>query len=146
MPIQEEHADIVVYLATPYSHPDAMKRDERYRQSIFLCGHLLRQGISPYSPICHSHPIADAMRLPFAYDYWRQLDERFIRACDCVCVAQMDGWHESVGIQSEVALAESLDIPVYHFEIKDFPNGHAAKQILAHTSRRLHPAHARGHA
>lgn len=51
------------------------------------------------------------------WTYWERFDTAFIRACSKLVVAKMDGWKESVGVQAEIKIAESLGLPVEYLEV-----------------------------
>ena len=98
-----------IYLACPYSHPDRVVRLARVWRANAEAANLMREGHVVMSPISHSHPIAVQCGLPLGFDFWQAQDEAFIDWCDAVYVVPADGWEESAGVQSEIALARKLD-------------------------------------
>lgn len=62
-----------------------------------------------YSPIVHCHPIAVNHTLPRGFDYWRQYNQRMIRACDIFVTLQIEGLDLSVGVAGEREYAEQLN-------------------------------------
>jgi hypothetical protein len=101
----------LIYLASPYSHPDPAMRELRYKQACEVAALLMRDGHLVYSPIAHSHPLT-AYGLPANWDYWRRLDEEMIRRCDALAVLRLPGWEQSVGVQAELALARELGLKI----------------------------------
>lgn len=99
----------IIYLASPYSHPDRVVRKWRYRMACHGTARLLEAGHLVYSPIVHSHPLT-RFRLPAEWDYWRRLDEAMLRRCDALAVLRLPGWEQSVGVQAELALAKELGL------------------------------------
>lgn len=103
---------MLIYLASPYSHPDPAVRQQRFETVCFIAARLMREGHHVYSPIAHTHPIAVKGELPTGFEYWEAFDRKMITACDAVWVAMMDGWRESVGVTAEIKIADELGKPV----------------------------------
>lgn len=101
-----------VYLACPYSHPDRDVRVARFEAANKAASALMRQGMKVFSPISHTHPIAEAGELPLGWDFWNEYDRAFIERSCKVIVLRVDGWRESTGVNAEVAIADELHIPV----------------------------------
>ncbi len=59
----------MIYLASPYSHPDARVRQRRFEEACQAAAAITRAGLSVFSPISHSHPIA-RYGVPTGWDYW----------------------------------------------------------------------------
>ncbi len=106
----------LVYLATPYSHPDPAIREHRFREVNRVAGEMMRSGVFVFSPISHTHPIALAVDLPKGWEFWSAYDLTILRACCKVVVLMQDGWRESVGVRAEIALARRLGLPVEFME------------------------------
>ncbi len=102
----------LVYLASPYSHPDASVREDRFRAVCKAAGHMMAEGEFVYSPIAHTHPIACETDLPKGWFYWSEFDRLIISKCDELCVLTLDGWDKSEGVAAEIKIAEELGIPV----------------------------------
>ena len=78
-----------------------------------------------FSPISHTHPIAEAGGLPLGWDFWERYDRAMLDACRRVVVLMLNGWRESVGIQAEIGLAWRMGLPVEYMEPeKGAPNDH----------------------
>lgn len=101
----------MIYLASPYSHPDPAVREERYRAACRAAATLLLAGQPVYSPIAHSHPLV-AYGLPADWSFWQRHDREMLARCDEVLVLMLPGWRESVGVREEVRLACELGKPV----------------------------------
>ena len=102
----------LVYLATPYSHPEREIREWRFRRVNAVAARLMREGVHIYSPISHTHPIAEAGDLPKGWDYWEQYDRTILACCSKVIVFRQEGWQLSAGVQAEIAIAKELGLPV----------------------------------
>jgi len=104
----------MIYLASPYSHPECNVRIQRFVDVCRYAATLMAGGELVYSPIAHTHPIADVGELPTDWTYWEKLDTWFIERCDKVVVLMLNGWHESKGIKAEIEIAERLGKPIVY--------------------------------
>ena len=101
-----------IYLATPYSHRDPEIRRARFDEVNKIAAKLMCKGYLVFSPISHTHPIAEAGNLPKGWVFWAEYDHTFIEWCDEVHVFQQDGWQESIGVNAEIKLAKKMNKPV----------------------------------
>jgi hypothetical protein len=101
----------MIYLASPYSHPNHVVREERFRAACQAAAGLLRAGRAVFSPIAHSHPLVD-YGLPTDWEFWQRCNLGHLQRCDEVIVLTLDGWQESVGVQAEIRIAGELGKPV----------------------------------
>lgn len=101
----------LIYLASPYSHPDRVVRKWRYELACKVAALLMRDGHLVYSPIVHSHPLT-AYGLPTNWEHWRPLDEAMLGRCQALVVARLDGWEQSQGVAAEIALARELGLRI----------------------------------
>lgn len=106
----------LIYIASPYSHPEKDVRDARVRAAAAYAARLFNLNVPCYSPIAHWAPIADAFSLPHGIDaYWSQ-DEAVLQFARAVHVLELPGWQESVGVAREIDFAKANGIPVIHIE------------------------------
>lgn len=103
---------MIIYLASPYSHPDAAVREERFETICAVSAKLMGRGVHLYSPIAHTHPIAVRGELPTGWDYWEQFDRKLLAACGELWICMMPGWEQSKGIGGEKAIARELGLPI----------------------------------
>jgi len=101
----------MIYLASPYSHPDAAVVERRFEAACQAAAALIRQGKTVFSPIAHSHSIC-RYGLPGDWRFWQRQDLEYLDACDEVVVLKLEGWQESRGVQAEIAAARALGKPV----------------------------------
>jgi len=101
----------MIYLASPYSHPDAEVRQQRFEAVCRAAAELIRMGKTIFSPISHSHAIC-RHGLPLDWRFWERHDRHYLETCDEVIVLMLDGWQESVGVQAEITMARALGKPV----------------------------------
>jgi len=112
--------EIVIYLASPYSHPEAEVRRARFEAACRAAAELTRQGKTVFAAVVHSHQIS-RYGLPLDWKFWARHDRRFLELCREVVVLMLPGWEASVGVQAEIAIARELGKPVSFIR----PNGQA---------------------
>src|SRR5438132_7996461 len=101
----------MIYLASPYSHPDPTVREQRFRAACRVVAGLLRAGHVVFSPIVHAHVLVEH-GLPTEWPFWRHIDREQLTRCDEVVVLMLGGWNQSVGVQAEIRIARELGKPV----------------------------------
>ena len=94
----------MIYLASPYSHPDAAVREMRFRDACRAAAKLMRPGQAVFSPIAHGHCIC-THGLPTDWRFWEPFDRQQLERCDEVIVLMLEDWRESVGVQAEIRIA-----------------------------------------
>lgn len=116
MKAEEVLRDKLVYLATPYSkYP--MGIEQAFKDACALAGDLLVLGVTVYSPIAHTHPIAVHAELdPYDLNIWLPFDRAMMDAAHACVVARMPGWQESKGIAHEVEYFEQCHKPVFYLD------------------------------
>jgi hypothetical protein len=101
----------MIYLASPYSHPDAFVRERRFQAACEVAARLMQDGHHVFSPIAHSHAIA-VQGIPTDWTYWKTFDSHMLAACGELAVLMLPGWRDSEGVQAEIDLAIELDLPI----------------------------------
>jgi len=120
---------MIIYLASPYSHPDPAVRELRFRAACQAAVALLHAGRVVFSPIAHSHPLVEH-GLPTSWNFWQRFDCELLTRCDEVMVLMLDGWEESVGVQAEIRIARELGKLVRYLA----PELAAVSPTLAHVA------------
>lgn len=102
------------YLASPYTHVDPAIREQRYLAVCKKAAELMLAGKVIFSPIAHSHPIAEQMPDGCAVDgkLWQKQDAPYVEFCDEMIVLMLDGWENSSGVRHEIERANQRGIPV----------------------------------
>jgi len=104
------------YLATPYSDPDPLVREVRYKAACHITLRLMRQGFIVFSPILHNHFLEKEHGLPSGWDFWQKYDLAMLKRCNRLIVGCIQGWKESIGVAKEVEEARSRRIPILYVE------------------------------
>ena len=90
------------YLASPYSkYPLGITAAHFHvcQQAALL----IRSGVPVYSPIAHTHPIAQFGDIdPFDHDIWLPLDRPMMDAACGLIVLKLEGWSRSLGVIAEM--------------------------------------------
>lgn len=103
-----------IYLASPYSHADSSVRETRWRQAVAKAAQYANKKIAVFSPIAHTHHMADFMeeskRMDF--DLWMAMDLPLLKDASELHVLCLDGWRCSRGVTREIEYANQIGIPV----------------------------------
>ena len=106
----------MIYVASPYSHPDRTVREARFDAACQAAADLIRAGQTVFAPVVMGHPLV-RYGLPGDWAFWQPLATEYLRRCDEVVVLQFDGWRKSEGVQAEMALAAAMGKRVDYREI-----------------------------
>lgn len=119
------------YLATAHSS-SPYGLDEAFKAAALIAGDLLkRHKVNVYSPICHTHPMAEYANLPHAdHNLWLPFDELMMTRCDVLLVATcMVGWDVSRGVDHEITYFGNAGKPIFHVA---YANGeYSFKRVIA---------------
>jgi len=112
---------IKIYLATPYSHRDEMVRLARFHAVNRKAAELMSRGYVVFSPISHSHPIANYIPREYvnSWEFWKAQDMPLLEWADELWVMDVTGWKESTGVTAEVARAMEMGMPVIFTRLED---------------------------
>jgi len=106
-----------IYLAIPYNDSNRNLRIARFEKANEIAAELMNEGYCVFSPISHSHPIAEQCDLPKGYDFWQSWNKPFIEWCDELHVVTINGWKESTGVQDEIRMAEDMGKEVIFIKV-----------------------------
>ena len=97
------------YLASPYSHPNPMIVEHRFKEVAYMAAQLMARGDHVFSPIAMCHPMAvSSCALPGDFEFWRDFDINMIERCDYLTIMPLSGWTGSKGIKLEVGIAQDF--------------------------------------
>jgi hypothetical protein len=102
----------MIYLASPYSHPDPVIKKTRFLLVEQCTAALINEGHLVWSPIVHCYEMAKKFTMPDDADFWKAYNFDFIRHCTEMYVLTIDGWTESKGVRMEIELAANILLPV----------------------------------
>jgi hypothetical protein len=109
------------YLASPYSKYPLGITAAHYH----VCqqaGLLIQAGVPVYSPIAHTHPIAQFSGIdPHDHDIWLPADKPIADAAGGLIVLKLEGWSRSFGIAEEIEWFASAGKPVVYMEPGEVP-------------------------
>jgi hypothetical protein len=105
----------LIYLAIPYTG----QREFSYEVVNKVAGELMLRGHVVFSPISHSHAIAEASDLTQAWEFWEKQDQAFINLADEVLVVCIDGWDHSRGVIAELEMAKARDLKIGFLDCKE---------------------------
>jgi len=105
-----------VYVATPYTKYGHGHAAAAY-DAAEVAARLIDYGLSPMSPIAHSHAVATVGRLDKVDGYlWQRVDAPWVRVAEACVVVKMPGWEESAGVQHEIAEFTAAGKPVVYLD------------------------------
>lgn len=102
----------MIYLASPYSHPDPAVRQRRFELACAAAAHRMESGLIVYSPIAHSHPIEQFMAQQQSHEFWMDQCMALLRRADSMVVLTLPGWEVSRGVLLEINAANLLSLKV----------------------------------
>ena len=105
------------YLASPYSNPDPLVRQQRFEAVCRAAAKLMLVGEVVFSPIAHSHSV-ETIGFETIKDgaFWKKQDIPMLRHAAKLAVLMLPGWRESPGVAWEIETANYLLIPVEFVE------------------------------
>jgi len=118
-----------LYLSSPYTHDDEKVRLYRYEKALETLAELTKYGYIVFSPIVHSHPMAEKYDMPKDSTYWSTVNRTFVYSCSALVVLCIEGWSKSSGVSEEVEQAERENKEIFY--IKE------AKDLLTAVSDRI---------
>lgn len=106
----------LIYLACPYSHPERAIRIYRFNAANRAAAYLMGQGEIVFSPISHTHPIAESGSLPLGWEYWERFDRTFLEMSKRFIVLKIEGWQESKGVRAEIEIVTNLGMETEYMD------------------------------
>lgn len=113
----------MIYLASPYTHPDTEIVAQRYNETMRVNASLLAAGRFVYSPIVHCHAMANAHTLPTEYEFWKNFNYHMIECSNAVYFLLLPEWQNSKGMFGELTYADMAGKGIYTV-LLDAANGY----------------------
>lgn len=101
----------MIYVASPYTHPDPQVRATRARVAEVFSVDMVMKGHHVYSPIASWHHLATRFQMPKEYTFWRLFNISLLKKADELWVLDIPGWEKSVGVTDEIREAVDRAIP-----------------------------------
>jgi len=121
---------MIIYLASPYSHPSDKTRELNFHQITALAAKMVSEGHVVISPIAYGHTLLSYREMPSSWEFWQNFCSQILYKCDKIIVCKMEGWENSKGVADEISIAKDRGIPIEYVEpflgkckkcLKDFP-------------------------
>ncbi len=112
-----EKEKVKIYLGIPFSHPDLIIQEFRYRIATEISGRLLYAHHIVYSPITHYWPQVKAMGIPEQMkdlEFWIPYNDAFLKWADLLVIVSIDNWAESVGVRYEIDQMIKMNKEIVH--------------------------------
>lgn len=132
----------LIYLASPYSPignysaaESERIKNERFKEISHIAAMLTLQGHHILAPISMNHPWVENLTdenktfLKSDWLFWQEFDIALIEKCDELWVATMEGWKDSVGVNAEINIAKSLNLPIRYVNPKTYKVNTSAEDL-----------------
>ena len=112
--------NLKVVVVAPFNTPDVELKKKRVHTIAVYCGELFKQGIVPVSALLLGLAIAEHNDLPTDTATWINFNKGQVRSCDEMHVLMLEGYLDSIGVQTEIAEAMELGIKIKYipYELK----------------------------
>ena len=100
------------YLATPYTkYPLGL--DAAWRAACMAAGNLVKLGVPVFSPIAHSHPIAEISDIKKKdHGIWLPVARPMMDAAFGMLILTLPTWQTSFGINEEIKIFDAACKPI----------------------------------
>lgn len=112
----------LIYLASPYSHPDDEIREDNYVVVSNIAADMVADGQVVFSPISYGHNLITFKEMPSNWEFWFNFCVTFLLKCDKLVVCKMPGWENSVGVKEEIEIAINHGIDVEYIDVDKYYN------------------------
>lgn len=109
------------YMASPYTGPDIVIVKQRAMLAAYYAAKLVEnQTAAIFSPIVHGHQLHQYVTPgSVPHEGWMQQDLAILAAAEILLILPLAGWRKSEGMKREIALARSLELPIYFLQEKN---------------------------
>lgn len=103
----------LTYLGSPYTkYPAGI--EQAFKDVSAIAAKMLEAGVSVYSPIAHTHPIAIHGGLdPLDFEKFLKFDAAMMKKSDALVIAMMESWEQSYGLRHEIDVFKKAGKPVF---------------------------------
>lgn len=93
----------MIYLASPYTHPDKAVVLKRVLDVTIAARKLILRRHYVISPIIHSHQVyLVSNSIGSDWSSWADYNRTLLDSCEKLYILPLDGWRESIGVQAEI--------------------------------------------
>lgn len=117
----------LIYIGSPYSHPDPEVVEENYKKVSRLAARLCSEGHVAFSPITYGHTLLGFQDMPGDWEFWKAFCLAFLEHADELLVYKMEGWENSKGLAAEIEYAKEKNITINWIEFD--PNQNINSEI-----------------
>jgi len=123
------------YLAVPYTSKDPELQQRRWVAVSRVAAHFMNEGLLVLSPVSHGYPIETyGDGVGGTWDVWKRLNKAMLWCSKEMYVLTLDGWRESEGVQGEIEIARTMNIPIFlvdpkTYEVCMFDDGNEVKVV-----------------
>jgi hypothetical protein len=110
---------MIIYLASPYSHPDKWVREQNFRKVTKIAAQMNAQGEIVISPITYGHTLVMFHEMPTDWEFWQNFCFTLLVKCDKILVCKMPGWESSRGVAEEISIARDHGIQIEYLEYEE---------------------------
>jgi len=112
----------MVYLASPYSHPDPKVVQERFEAITRIAAEITAQGITAYSPITYGHTLWEFKKdIPTDWRFWIDICFEFLDLSQELWVVCLPGWDQSIGVKAEIERAIERGMKIVYLDEAGIP-------------------------
>jgi hypothetical protein len=107
----------MIFLATPYTHPDENVMETRRTNVCVISSLLLEKGIFSFSPLIYGLELIKHSHLEDkSFAYWEQYCESLLKKSDELYVINCDGWENSKGLLAEIKFFSQFNKNMYFID------------------------------
>lgn len=111
----------IAYLACPYAHNDLSVMELRLKIVTQVASRLHLKNLYVFSPLTHNIPLMEHGPKQ-SWERWKSFDLSMLVKSDALYVLKLNGWEQSQGVQEEMAIAKTYDIPIIEINYNNETN------------------------
>jgi hypothetical protein len=111
--------DKLIYIASPYTHPDKEVVEENYRRVSRYAAEIVSQGAVALSPITYGHTLVGFKPMRTDWEFWTNFCLTMLSKCEEIHVLMIDGWDRSRGVAEEIEFAEKNGISIHYIKAEE---------------------------
>lgn len=109
----------LIYLASPYNHPDDSIRESNFQFVSKLAAKLCSEGKVVFSPITYGHTLLNFVDMPKDWEFWKNFCLSFLKHSDEIIIFKLPGWELSRGVSAEINYAIENNIKITYIDYNE---------------------------